>query len=65
MDVNDDTVRSVIAKYGVRRLIHGHTHRPRRHPLQNAERIVLGDWNKTGWYLREREELLELCEFAL
>ena len=31
MDVNDDTVRSVMAEHGVTRLIHGHTHRPCRH----------------------------------
>jgi len=65
MDVNDDTVRSVMEEHGVTRLIHGHTHRPCRHPLQNAERIVLGDWNKTGWCLREQGTSLELCEFSL
>ena len=65
MDVNDDTVRSVMAEHGVTRLIHGHTHRPCRHPLQNAERIVLGDWNKIGWCLREQRTSLELCEFSL
>ena len=65
MDVNDDTVRSVMAEHGVTRLIHGHTHRPCRHPLQNAERIVLGDWNKIGWCLREQGTSLELYEFSL
>ena len=65
MDVNDDTVRSVIAEHNVKRLIHGHTHRPYRHPMHSAERIVLGDWNKTGWCLRERERSLELREFSL
>lgn len=65
MDVNDDTVRSVMAEHGVKRLIHGHTHRPYRHPMQSAERIVLGDWNRTGWCLRERGRSLELREFSL
>jgi UDP-2,3-diacylglucosamine hydrolase len=65
MDVNDDTVRSVMAEHDVKRLIHGHTHRPDRHPIQNGERIVLGDWNKTGWCLREHGTSLELCEFSL
>ena len=65
MDVNDDTVRSVMAEHDVKRLIHGHTHRPYRHPMQSGERIVLGDWNKTGWFLREQETSLELCEFSL
>ena len=65
MDVNDDTVRSVMAEHDVKRLIHGHTHRPYRHPMQSAERIVLGDWSKTGWCLREQGTSLELCEFSL
>ena len=65
MDVNEATVRNVMSEHGVSRLIHGHTHRPFRHPLQNAERIVLGDWNNTTWCLRERDETLELFEFKL
>ena len=65
MDVNDDTVRSVMAEHDVKRLIHGHTHRPYRHPMQSGERIVLGDWNKTGWCLREHGTSLELWEFSL
>jgi UDP-2,3-diacylglucosamine hydrolase len=65
MDVNNDTVRSVMAEHDVKRLIHGHTHRPYRHPMQSGERIVLGDWNKTGWCLREQGTSLELCEFSL
>jgi UDP-2,3-diacylglucosamine hydrolase len=65
MDVNDDAVRSVMAENDVKRLIHGHTHRPRRHSMQSTERIVLGDWNKTGWCLREQGTSLELCEFSL
>ena len=65
MDVNDDTVRSVMEEHGVTRLIHGHTRRHCRHPQQNAERIVFGDWNKTGWCLREQGTSLELSEFSL
>jgi UDP-2,3-diacylglucosamine hydrolase len=65
MDVNEDTVRSVMTEHDVKRLIHGHTHRPYRHPMQSAERIVLGDWNKTGWCLREQGTSLELYEFSL
>ncbi len=47
-DVNQQAVIETMQRYGVRRLIHGHTHRPARHALdiqgQVAERIVLGDW---------------------
>ncbi|REJ63136.1 MAG: UDP-2,3-diacylglucosamine diphosphatase, partial [Proteobacteria bacterium] len=45
--------------------IHGHTHRPYRHAMPDAERVVLGDWNTSGWYLLERDERLELVEFSL
>lgn len=47
-DVNQQAVIETMQHFGVRRLIHGHTHRPARHALaikgQVAERIVLGDW---------------------
>jgi UDP-2,3-diacylglucosamine hydrolase len=47
-DVTRDEVLLTMRRFGVRRLIHGHTHRPARHALaidgQSAERIVLGDW---------------------
>jgi UDP-2,3-diacylglucosamine hydrolase len=48
MDVNADAVASAMRTHRVRRLIHGHTHRPATHRFeldgQTAERIVLGDW---------------------
>lgn len=47
-DVTPEEVVATLRRFGVRRLIHGHTHRPARHALdidgQPAERIVLGDW---------------------
>lgn len=55
MDVNDDAVREAMRSHGVRRLIHGHTHRPGRHPLQvdgeRCERWVLPDWYGRGGYI--------------
>ena len=48
MDVNPLAVAATMRAHGVRRLIHGHTHRPATHRFlldgQPAERIVLGDW---------------------
>jgi UDP-2,3-diacylglucosamine hydrolase len=49
MDVNQATVADYLTRHGVRRLIHGHTHRPGRQliPLADgseAERWVLADW---------------------
>jgi UDP-2,3-diacylglucosamine hydrolase len=52
MDVNPDAVVNIMKQYQVRRLIHGHTHRPAIHALkidgQDAQRIVLGDWYHQG-----------------
>ena len=48
MDVNQIAVEAALRTHGVRRLIHGHTHRPATHRFDvdgmKAERIVLGDW---------------------
>jgi UDP-2,3-diacylglucosamine hydrolase len=55
-DVAPDAVAQTLARYGVRRLIHGHTHRPAVHALaaagRPAQRIVLGDWYTQGSVLR-------------
>ncbi|MCG6941722.1 MAG: UDP-2,3-diacylglucosamine diphosphatase [Thiohalocapsa sp.] len=52
MDVNADTVLRYMRRHGVRRLIHGHTHRPADHPLRldgaPAHRHVLADWSAAG-----------------
>lgn len=52
MDVNQKTVIAYMRGYAVRRLIHGHTHRPAIHDLtvdgEPAQRIVLGDWYERG-----------------
>jgi len=55
MDVTPEEVVRVMEQHDVPQLIHGHTHRPARHPLrvndQPAERIVLGDWDSHVWWL--------------
>lgn len=52
MDVNPQAVMDTMEAYGVRRLIHGHTHRPAIHEWimrgESAQRIVLGDWYSQG-----------------
>ncbi|MEJ2685689.1 MAG: UDP-2,3-diacylglucosamine diphosphatase [Gammaproteobacteria bacterium] len=52
MDVNHEAVLSALREHHVRRLIHGHTHRPATHELTvdgaPATRIVLGDWYEQG-----------------
>jgi UDP-2,3-diacylglucosamine hydrolase len=48
-DVAPGTVREWFQRYGVRRMIHGHTHRPAIHAGGDGNtRIVLGDWYEQG-----------------
>jgi UDP-2,3-diacylglucosamine hydrolase len=67
-DVNADTVAATMARYGVRRMIHGHTHRPAIHSLSvhglPAQRIVLGDWYEQGSVLRVDPDGFELSTLA-
>lgn len=52
MDVNAQAVSEALRRHGVRRLIHGHTHRPGRHAVgSDGERWVLPDWYGRGGYL--------------
>jgi UDP-2,3-diacylglucosamine hydrolase len=52
-DVAPDTVREWFKRYGIRRMIHGHTHRPAIHDEGDGNsRIVLGDWYDQGSVLR-------------
>jgi len=55
MDVNAGAVERAFRAAGVRRMIHGHTHRPGVHDLTvdgtSAQRIVLGAWYEQGSYL--------------
>lgn len=52
MDVTSQEVITCMEKHAVKKLIHGHTHRPAIHSLeihgQAAQRIVLGDWYDQG-----------------
>jgi len=56
MDVNQETVDATMRRFGVRTLLHGHTHRPDVHRFrldgEDATRIVLGDWYTQGSVLR-------------
>ncbi len=65
MDVNINEVASFFDKHGIDLLIHGHTHKPNIHELDGKnsklKRVVLGDWDKTGWcfYLDSTSQNLE------
>lgn len=63
-DVNPDAVINAFRATHVRRIIHGHTHRPGVHDLQvdgePAQRIVLGAWYEEGSYLAYENGRYEL-----
>lgn len=69
MDVNQQAVEQQLRKFGVKRMIHGHTHRPQRHQIEldgeACERIVLGDWHDNAWLLRARPGELALEHFPI
>lgn len=69
MDVTPSEAEKAMRKEGTDLLIHGHTHRPARHPLdlngQPGERIVLGDWHERGWCLVAQPGVLQLESWEL
>jgi UDP-2,3-diacylglucosamine hydrolase len=60
MDVNQAAVEEAMRRFGVRRLLHGHTHRPAIHRFEldgeDAWRVVLQDWYGPGGYARWQSE---------
>jgi len=66
-DVAADAVDAAFRSHDVTRIIHGHTHRPARHPsvLDGVprERIVLADWHDRGHVLAARGG--ELCGYDI
>ncbi|MBU2964417.1 UDP-2,3-diacylglucosamine diphosphatase [Amphritea sp. 2_MG-2023] len=66
MDVNPHAVEQAMSEANCQLLIHGHTHRPAVHQLNDGkQRIVLGDWDKSGWYLEASEQGEQLIKFDL
>ena len=69
MDVTPEAVEEIMTLHNVELLIHGHTHRPKVHSLEinetPAQRIVLGDWDKSAWYIWMDNKSCELKEFPI
>lgn len=66
MDVTPSEVDRMLADSKVTTLIHGHTHRPAIHELAGGRtRIVLGDWDTRGWFVRIENGTPELAHFDL
>ncbi|MES2625715.1 MAG: UDP-2,3-diacylglucosamine diphosphatase [Pseudomonadota bacterium] len=55
MDVTQSAVEQLLREQQVPTMIHGHTHRPAIHKFTSddkmLERVVIGDWDKYGWYV--------------
>jgi UDP-2,3-diacylglucosamine hydrolase len=66
MDVNQDAVSTAYRATRVRRIIHGHTHRPGVHDTaiegEPAQRMVLGAWYEQGSYISYENGHYELRE---
>lgn len=66
MDVNQQTVKQVMAEHQVNVMIHGHTHRPAIHDLplqgQTGRRIVLGDWHDEPSFLTYQDGVFSLVD---
>ncbi len=53
LDVTQKAVEDFLLRYQVKKMIHGHTHRPAIHSLEEGrERIVLSDWHLGAHQLR-------------
>jgi len=69
MDVTPEAVEEIMTLHNVELLIHGHTHRPKVHSLEineiPAQRIVLGDWDKSAWYIWMDNKSCELKELPI
>ena len=64
-DANLETVNNFIQENKPDIFIHGHTHRPKIHQHEKAKRIVLGDWNKAGWFISINGNEPILKEFVI
>lgn len=66
IDVNQQAVMQVVESHGAHILIHGHTHMMDTHPLTGQrQRIVLGDWDTHGCYLRHDNRGFQLVSWDL
>jgi len=64
MDVNQDSVAQFMTEQRAQQLIHGHTHRPKKHEFilneKPALRWVLSDWEKNGQALKWTQKGAEI-----
>jgi len=65
MDVTESAVNEMFQQLQIDTMVHGHTHRPAVHDISidnagpdntSRQRMVLGDWDRYGWYGQIDEE---------
>ena len=69
MDVNQAAVCDAFDAFGLKRMIHGHTHRPAFHQHElpdgsSCDRWVLADWYSRGSYLRVGPDSYDLLPIS-
>lgn len=65
MDVNATAVAEILERTATDGLIHGHTHRPAIHRLDDGKpRVVTGDWDEAGWLVALEGDRLSLERFT-
>ncbi|MCY4129078.1 MAG: UDP-2,3-diacylglucosamine diphosphatase [Gammaproteobacteria bacterium] len=65
-DVVEIEIEKDLLQHYCTTMIHGHTHRPGIHALGNGmKRMVLGDWDRCGWLLRQHASAFNLERFAV
>lgn len=65
IDVSPNAVIEAAERAGVKKMIHGHTHRPGCHREAWGERWVLGDWDQHAWALQASSQDIELINFVI
>ena len=64
-DVNIESTSNFLKENKPDIFIHGHTHRPKIHEHNSTKRLVLGDWNESGWYCSIIDKDINLEEFKI
>lgn len=65
MDVTPAAVARLLEDRAAGAIVHGHTHRPAVHRGPRGSRYVLGNWERCGWILRQRNHRFDLECFSL
>lgn len=70
IDVNQKAVKRALKGTRHAGLIHGHTHMADWHRISDdnepdRERLVMGDWDKLGWYLKFEQNCKTLNRFSI